>query len=123
MNTEIKIASCGLACVLCSEKRKGECQGCTEDKAENCDIKKCSQKQNIQGCYECNSYPCHRDMFKNNRVNAFVESAKELGVDGLAIRLEENHEQGILYHPEDGSKGHYDRLSSKEEIKKLIMGQ
>lgn len=116
-----KIGSCGLACLVCSA-RENECQGCKPDKAANCDIKACCLERGLEGCYDCDDYPCDKDMFNNIRVCAFIECAKEVGEEGLADRLLENHQKGIIYHPKDGSKGAYDQLSSKEAIKRLVYG-
>ena len=114
------MGSCGLACVLCSEKLNGKCEGCMEAKAENCNIKACSINLGINGCYECNEFPCKKDMFQNKRVCAFVKCAKELGVEGLVTCLQQNNDAGIKYHKADGSKGDYDILESEAEIINLI---
>ncbi len=115
------IGSCGLACVVCSAMKNKECEGCSDIKAEQCDIKKCCVSKELHGCYECAEYPCEKDMFKNNRVCAFIECAKNVGVNVLADCLIKNEEKGIFYHPSDGSKGGYDLLESKESIKKLLL--
>lgn len=115
------IGSCGLGCVVCSAMKNKECEGCSEIKAEQCDIKKCCISKDIQGCFDCMDYPCEREMFKNERVCAFVEAAKDIGVKRLADCLIKNEENGIYYHPLDGSKGDYDVLDTKESIKALIL--
>ena len=114
------IGSCGLACVLCSAMQKGECEGCLETKASNCEIKKCCIDRTIQGCYECDEFPCEKDMFKNNRVCGFIKCVKEMGVEGLVSNLLKNDKVGIRYHPENGSRGDYDVLSSEAEVIKLV---
>lgn len=120
MVTNKMIGSCGLACMLCSEKLKGKCEGCMEAKAAHCDIKACCSNRGISGCYECNEFPCEKEMFQNKRVHAFITCAKELGMEELVSKLQRNHEAGIKYHTEDGSKGDYDRLESEAEIIDLI---
>lgn len=119
MNEIQKIGSCGLACMLCSAKLKNECIGCHE--AKGCDIKACCVEKNIVGCYECDDFPCDKDMFKNLRLRTFNEIAKEKGVLCLVKSLKKNHEAGIVYHTTDGSKGDYDVLGTAEEIKHLIL--
>lgn len=123
MSNKLMIGSCGLACMLCSAKLKGECEGCTSNKAENCSIKACCEESKLMGCYECDKYPCEQNMFKNQKVCAFVECAIELGVEGLVTCLKQNNERGIIYHPVDGSKGDYDKLVTKNEIKELIVSR
>jgi len=121
MEKSVMIGSCGLACMLCRSKMSGECQGCSSLKSDNCDIKACCISNNIEGCYECDKFPCDKEMFKNNKVCAFVEIAKELGVGGLSSLLLKNKEKGITYHPSDGGKGDYDLLKTKEEVRRLVM--
>lgn len=120
MDINKKIGSCGLACMLCSAKLKGECQGCMKSKASDCSIKACCINLEINGCYECDKFPCEKDMFNNKRVCAFIKFAKDSGVDELVTRLQRNDEAGIKYHKEDGSKGDYDILESETEIIDLI---
>lgn len=114
------IGSCGLACVVCSDKLKGNCEGCTETKAEHCSIKGCCMDMGVAGCYQCDKFPCDKDMFKHKRVAAFIKCAQEIGVEGLTVCLQRNHEAGIRYHKEDGSKGDYDVLDSEAEIIALV---
>lgn len=121
MNKEVMIASCGLACMLCSAKLKGDCPGCTEDKSAGCGIKNCCTELKLEGCYKCIKYPCDQKRSDGHRIQAFIESARELGVEQLVACLENNKNQGITYHTEDGSKGDYDQLGTKEEVKALIM--
>lgn len=123
MNKTIKMGSCGLACVVCSAKKEGKCVGCTEVKAADCKIKACTIEKGHEGCYACDAFPCDQSMFKQNKVIAFNEVAKEKGLDYLVQCLLDNEKKGIVYHPEDGSKGAYDILETKEEIKSLIKVQ
>lgn len=118
MDMNKKIGSCGLACMQCRDKIKGECEGCITEKAKHCKIKACCHTKNIEGCYGCSSFPC--DQFTNKRVRAFATCVQEMGMEQLVACLERNEQEGIKYHPEDGSMGDYDLLDSEEAIKNLI---
>jgi hypothetical protein len=63
---EIKnsIAYCGLVCRLCNEVKSGQCIGC-RGKSSGCSIKVCAQGKNINGCWECDAFPCDEVVFKN----------------------------------------------------------
>lgn len=121
MKVNQKIGSCGLACILCSAKMKGECFGCSNDKAETCKIKACCVEKNIEGCYECENFPCESSMFNNLRLKTFVKCARDKGVSTLISCLERNSKANIIYHTTDGSKGDYDVLTSEDDIMDLIL--
>ncbi len=118
---EIKdsIAYCGLVCKLCSAGNTGKCKGCRE-RCEGCSIKECGKTRNINGCWECNEFPCDERMFKNRKNRAFVQCAKEEGVQKLAKYLKKSFDRGINYHNEDGTPGDYDSLDSEYEILQLL---
>jgi len=120
---EIKdsIAYCGLVCKLCNEGKTGQCIGC-RGKCGGCSIKECAQDRKINGCWECNEFPCSQGMFKGNRNRAFIQCAKDEGVHRLAEYLKKNYDQGIQYHKADGSKGDYDIIDSEEQILQLLKG-
>lgn len=116
---EESIAYCGLVCRLCNEGKSGQCKGCHE-KSCDCAIKACAKEKHIKGCWECKEYPCEEEMFKSNRVRAFMSCTREEGLHQLAVYLKKNADSGIQYHKEDGSRGDYDVLSSEEEILALL---
>lgn len=119
---EHNIAYCGLVCVLCNEGKSGQCIGCRE-KQGGCSIKECAQGRKINGCWECDEYPCNEGTFKNKRNRVFCNCAKGEGLQSLADYLKKNCDQGVKYHKSDGSKGDYDILDSEEEILKLLRGK
>lgn len=116
---EKSIAYCGLVCKLCSEGKSGKCVGCRE-KCGGCTIKECAQEREINGCWECNLFPCNENAFKNKRIKVFLQCAKDEGVHSLATYLKKNYDQGIQYHKADGSIGDYDVLDSEDEISQLL---
>lgn len=116
---EDSIAYCGLVCKLCSEGKSGQCIGC-RGKSNGCSIKECAQGRKINGCWECNEFPCDEGMFKNKRNRAFVICAKEEGLHRLAEYLKQNCDDGIQYHKADGSQGDYDILDNEDQIFRLL---
>ena len=58
---------CGLVCSLCSYNTN--CSGC-KCKKENCEIKECCTEKGLNYCFECDEYPCAKDMHKGMRLKA-----------------------------------------------------
>lgn len=117
---EKDLALCGLACVLCSEeactgcKQRGCFQGC------DCSVYQCAMSKGLDGCYQCDEFPCGEGMLQGIRNRAFNQYARQFGKPALLQRLKENFENGIVYHNPDGLKGDYDDLGTEEEIMRLI---
>lgn len=118
---EIKssIAYCGLVCKLCNAGKSGECSGC-KGKCDECSIKECAKTRGVNGCWECKDFPCEEKAFKNKRNKAFLQCAKDEGINSLATYLKKNYENGVQYHKADDSAGDYDVLDSESEILKLL---
>lgn len=110
-------AICGLVCSLCSYNTN--CSGC-RDKCENCEIKACCIDKGLKYCFECEEYPCDKDMHKNLRLRAFNTVARTEGLDQLAEYLLTNYNRGIVYHRADNLVGDYDRCRTMEEIIDLL---
>lgn len=121
---EIKdsIAYCGLVCALCSSGKSGQCKGC-RGKCDGCSIKECAQAKKINGCWECDEFPCDEGMFKKKKILAFIQCAKDEGLHRLAEYLQENSNEGIQYHKADGTPGDYDILDNKDQILLLLRKQ
>ena len=119
---ERDLGLCGLACVLCGDT---DCLGCKKRAAKSgcdCSVFKCADAKGLDGCYQCDCFPCDEGMFENVRVRAFNMYAKQFGKDKLLERLKINFENGIIYHNPDGSTGDYDLLETEEDIIRLING-
>lgn len=118
---EIKssIAYCGLVCKLCNAGKLGECSGC-KGKCDGCSIKECAKTRGLNGCWQCKGFPCEEKAFKNKRNRAFLQCAKDEGLNSLATYLKKNYDDGVQYHKADGSVGDYDVLDSEIEILKLL---
>ena len=115
---EKDLSICGLACVLCSRE---ECLGC---KAQGCDkdcsIYQCAIRKGLDGCYQCDEFPCGENMLKGTRIRAFNRYARDFGKDALLDRLRQNNENGIFYHRPDTLQGDYDKCKTEDEIIDLI---
>ncbi|MEG1560071.1 MAG: DUF3795 domain-containing protein [Clostridia bacterium] len=115
------IAYCGLACCLCSENET--CLGCRNEGCygkESCKSFSCCKAKRLNGCWECNDFPCKNSMFEKLRIRTFVKFISEYGEAALIDALEKNEAKGILYHYKGQIIGDYDKLQSEEKIKKLI---
>ncbi len=117
---EKDMALCGLACVLCSEENCPGCKarGCKE--VGDCSVYQCAAKKGLEGCYECDAFPCEEKMLKGIRNRAFNRYARQWGKQALLTRLRANFENGITYHKPGGLQGDYDLLAAEEEIIRLI---
>lgn len=123
--TEKDLALCGLACVLCSHE---DCPGCKErgckergcKEGSDCSVYQCATGKELDGCYQCDEFPCEEKMLQGIRNRAFNRYAKEHGKQALLDRLRDNFEKGIKYHKPDGLKGDYDVMDTENEIIQLI---
>lgn len=117
---EKDLALCGLACVLCSHE---DCPGCKErgcKEGSDCSVYQCATGKGLDGCYQCDDFPCEEKMLQGVRNRAFNRYAKEHGKQALLDRLCDNFEKGIVYHKPDGLKGDYDMIDTENEIIQLI---
>lgn len=117
---EKDLALCGLACVLCSHEDCPGCRarGCKE--GSDCSVYQCATGKGLDGCYQCDVFPCEEKMLQGVRNKAFNRYAKEHSKQALLYRLRDNFEKGIVYHKPDGLKGDYDMMETENEIIQLI---
>lgn len=108
---------CGLVCALCSGKN--DCPGCRH-KEGGCEIKNCCVSKGHDYCFECEKWPCGKDMHKSIRTRAFNRVAKNEGLDRLAEYLLDNFNRGIYYHGEHNITGDYDRCRTEDEVISLL---
>lgn len=121
MKSEKGIAYCGLACCICSENEN--CAGCRNKDCKNKDWCKnfnCCKKKGINGCWECEDFPCQGSMLDKIRIRAFARYMAEYGESDLLRKLERNEKAGIVYHYKDQLIGDYDIPHSEEEIIHMI---
>lgn len=82
-----------------------------------CYHKRCSLISNLNGCWECEKFPCSEgNMFNNIRVRSFVEFIKDKGLETFIDCIVRNQQNGITY----GDNNDYDKVSTLEEIIGLI---
>lgn len=118
------IAYCGLACCVCSENKS--CPGC---QAGGCDIHgwcknyNCCREKGINGCWECDEFPCEGGMLDKPRIRAFAHFAKEYGTEKLLRCLLTNKAEGIVYHYDGQLSGDYDKCKTEGEIYEMIIGE
>ena len=118
------IAFCGLACCVCSENQT--CAGCKNDACRDSlsckNYRYCSEK-GLNGCWECDSFPCDAPMLTTPRVRAFARYAAENGLNALLRALKNNQEHGVLYHYKGKLSGDYDLFQSEDEIMAFLISQ
>jgi len=115
------VAYCGLACCVCSEN--ASCAGCRNDGCsgrEWCKNYKCCREQGLDGCWECDQFPCPGSMLDKVRVRAFAEFIRERGPEELMDCLESNERAGLVYHYQGQLIGDYDVPGTVEGIKCLV---
>lgn len=121
MKKELGIASCGLACCLCSENEN--CKGCYADDClgkDWCEVRKCVFNKGISHCYECNEAEiCKKGVLFKTKPHGFTVFAKKYGEKYLIECLEKNENNGVIYH-RSGIKGDYDECKNLEELFKLV---
>ena len=119
------IAYCGRICIFCHLAEKG--QGCREQsekcccsiRKESCRPYQCGIEKELDGCWECSSFPCEPDMFEAEhsvRLQAFIIFLRIFGKEKLAIQLLRNNQKGIEYE-----KHHYDGLDSEDDVIALLL--
>ncbi|MDL2225118.1 DUF3795 domain-containing protein [Eubacteriales bacterium OttesenSCG-928-M02] len=115
------VAYCGLIYALCYEAKT--CSGCKSDNnccgrrigEEGCFQFSCCTEKGIEGCWECDVGPCHKDLFSEHhdiRNRTFVKVAKEEGIEKLAEYAARNQKNGIHY----GWNKDYDNLGSEQAV-------
>ena len=90
MNREKGMGFCGLACCLCEEKEG--CLGCREGtcpEKERCRPYECAQSRALEGCWQCEEFPCQAPVLQSLRTQAFVGYISKFGMEKIMDRLEE----------------------------------
>lgn len=117
---EKDLARCGLACVLCHQQ---DCPGCKASGCEresSCTVLRCVTEKGLDGCYQCDDFPCDENMLKGARKLAFNRYARRFGKEALLQRLQTNALKGIIYHRPDEIYGDYDLPETEEEVLRLL---
>ena len=126
------LSPCGMYCSVCSVRAADKnndqrlkqglapffgtspeniaCEGCMSDKtfqfATACPIRACAQKKSLQGCHQCDDFPCNIignfpiEAAKNNILKS-IPRWKELGTERWVAEQENNYtcsKCGTLLH-------------------------
>ena len=116
MKRELGIARCGLACCLCSENE--QCGGCDSGNCPDsdwCENRKCSLEKGLPGCWLCENVSCRKGILSKNKPYGFTQFAREYGIYRLLDCLEQNENQGVIYH-RVGITGDYDGFSDSQQL-------
>jgi len=122
------IAYCGLICKLCF--KADECAGCKSAKnncgkhlsESGCCQRKCCIDKNINGCWECEAFPCNKDMYSDShdgKIKAFAMCIKEDGIEQFVDYVLENSRRGLDVRMNKD----YDFKSEKEVLQLLRAGK
>ena len=88
------IAYCGLVCGVCvhaTPEREG-CPGCRRGGGDRrCYQRTCCQDNGLQGCWECDEFPCEHGYFADAAWRGIcvgsTEAIRDLGPHGFVARL------------------------------------
>jgi len=122
MNHEKGLAYCGLAHCVCGENYI--CAGCRNEGCKNkewCKHFNCCKENGLNGCWECNEFPCG-GMHDKTRVLAFAKYIKQNGEEKMMHCLELNEKAGIAYHYEGQLVGDYDKCTTVDEVISILEG-
>lgn len=118
------IGYCGLLCGLCCDDGKCSCKSenhCGKRLAPGgCYQYNCCSAKGLNGCWECDEFPCGIDMLEEShvKIRAFDKCMKEDGVDKFLSYIEKNKANGVVYHV-NGVLGDYD-LATEDEVLELL---
>jgi hypothetical protein len=98
------IGYCGLVCKLCH--LADECGGCKSNSnicakhlsEAGCFQLDCCVEKRINGCWECDDFPCENDMYSHDsdaKVKAFARCIREDGVETFIEYILENQKSGL----------------------------
>jgi hypothetical protein len=95
-------APCGLICGLCKETHEG-CKGCRFGGGDqNCYQLNCCKEKGIAGCWECESFPCDKGYFVDEKwkgvITGFARCVREDGAEKLYEFIKSRFGNSINYH-------------------------
>lgn len=111
------VAYCGLACCVCSENEN--CKGCRNDGCKDknwCKSYNCCKAKKLNGCWECEQFPCDYSILNKLRVKTFAKYIGKNSDEKLISKLQEFEKDGILYHHYKKLVGDYDLFESENDI-------
>lgn len=120
-NRDMGLAYCGLACCVCSESET--CVGCRKEGCKDkdwCKSFQCCKTKGMNGCWECNEFPCDNPMFAKLRIRTFAKFIGQYGEEQLMDALEQYDENGVKYHYPGQLRGDYDLIDSEDKLTDLL---
>ena len=122
------IAYCGLICNLCH--LADECEGCRSENNKcgkhlseaGCFQRSCCIKKKIDGCWDCDEFPCDKDMYSDRhdpKVKAFARCIREDGIEQFAEFVIKNSKEGLYIR----LQGDYDFKTESEVLTLLRNGE
>ena len=122
MLREKGLAYCGLACSICEQNKT--CASCRSNACEHrdwCQNRSCCIEKGLNGCWECDQFPCGKGLLNKTRARAFAQFAADNGEEALLDALEKNEKAGMVYHYEGQLVGDYDVPDTVDGIVQLIL--
>ena len=114
-------AACGLVCALCpgAAPGKGDCPGCRNGGGDpDCPLRKCASERGLDGCWQCDEFPCGKGMFGNEEWRGLgigsVGCIKEHGLERYVTILESRFGDVVEFEPYQSK--------SPTEVKTLLCG-
>jgi len=122
------VAYCGLVCRLCHLADK--CDGCKSAtnkcgkhlSEEGCLQRNCCIEKNLDGCWQCDDFPCNKDMYSekyDRKIVAYARCIKEEGVEQFIKYIIKNEKVGIKY----GLNKDYDFKNEDQVLDLLRFGK
>ena len=113
------VAYCGLICGVCKNTEKG-CQECRSGGgADNCYQRRCCLERDIDGCWQCDAFPCEKGFFADEEWKGlcvgFTKCIKDKGIEKFVGLVESNLGKMIEY-------GEF-RFKKEEEITVILCGE
>lgn len=112
------VGNCGLVCGVCKNIEKG-CQGCRSGGgADDCYQRRCCLERNIDGCWQCDIFPCDKGFFDDEEWKGlcigFVKCIKAKGIEKFVSLVESKLGKLIEY-------GEF-RFRNEQEIVTMLRG-
>jgi len=117
---EPEVAYCGLVCQpVCTHAQSG-CVGCgAGGGAEACAKRDCCRERQIEGCWQCDDFPCAQGAYGDDAWRGLnvgcVQLAKEMGTTGFGALVLERLGKGFDYG--------YLRYQTPEQIRAILLGE
>ena len=111
------VAYCGLVCGLCPPPRTCECRTKPKPAEANCYQRNCCLRKGLDGCWECDEFPCDNGYFSKGNMwrglnVASVQCVRDGGKEGLVRLL-------LARHGQEHYHGFYTHKTPEEVLRML----